>query len=783
MHPDLKTPCLLFFLLFAALLGHAQVENYARVRLSGSAAAFEQAILAGLSLDHSHADAEGRVAELSASEIALARQSGLHITTEIADLSTYYAERAAKDLQTLSARSSGTTPLPPGFQLGNMGGFLTLDQVYQELDSLTLNYPQLVTRRDTIGTTHEGRGIWMIKISDNPDLDETEPKVFLNALHHAREPISMMQLIYFLQHILDQYGQDPMITHLINERELYVVPVVNPDGYAYNQVANPNGGGMWRKNRYPNGAGAFGVDLNRNYSYAWGHDNLGSSNSPTSNSYRGTGPFSERETQAILHFCQDRPFATGFSYHGYGEYYVHPWGYDPAAPLAQQPYYAAINPSLFDHNHYYPGNATETVDYPANGVFDDWMVGDTIAKARGITFSPEVGNTSDGFWPLPSRIAPLCAQQVSANLRILRLAGPCIDLVPLTPAALGGSPLSIDFRLINQGLETQPPFRATFVSGDPAILSASAPVNLNTLASRATFDAAFQLSIAPGTPAGTLISGEIQLELAPGLITGHPISFRYAVPQTLLFDGAELGTANWSGSWATSTERAFTGMQAFTDSPFAPYGPFANATYSLIQPIDLSDYLLPVLSFKTLWNIDHATDYVQVEASEDGLNYQPLAGRLSWEGAAPGQPAGMPLYEGRRYDWQEERIDLSGFTGKHLYLRFSLHSNSWREREGFYFDDITVTAYAKPITALPPTLSLSARLAPNPSAGTLRLVADPAAAEAFDIQVLDLTGRSVWTGRLTAGQTLSLTELARGTYRYRIQAAGVSSPWQALVLH
>ncbi len=90
------------------------------------------------------------------------------------------------------------------------------------------------------------------------------------ALTHAREPASVQQLLYFMYYILENYGVDDEITDIVDNTELYFVPCVNPDGYVYNQMESPQGGGMWRKNRRNNGDGSFGVDLNRNFGYKWG---------------------------------------------------------------------------------------------------------------------------------------------------------------------------------------------------------------------------------------------------------------------------------------------------------------------------------------------------------------------------------------------------------------------------------------------------------------------------------------------------------------------------------
>ena len=92
--------------------------------------------------------------------------------------------------------------------------------------------------------------------------------------------------------LLEGYNSDEELTYLVNNREMYFVPVVNPDGYVYNQTTNPLGGGLWRKNRSVNSGNCMGVDLNRNFSFEWGNP-FGSSFDPCDNTYRGTEAFSE----------------------------------------------------------------------------------------------------------------------------------------------------------------------------------------------------------------------------------------------------------------------------------------------------------------------------------------------------------------------------------------------------------------------------------------------------------------------------------------------------------
>lgn len=769
----------LFLLLFAfgSLANLRAQDSHARVLLQGDDRAFHNALEAGVCLDHVSRQSDGIVAELSTAEIQAAETAGLSVTTIVPDIESFYAKRAANDV----ANMDDIAAAPAGFNFGSMGGFLTYHEVLAELDSMFLAHPTLITQRDSIGSTTQGHAIWLVKISDNPDIDESEPEVFYNALHHAREPLSMMQLIYFMQYLLDEYSQNPLVTYLINERELYFIPIVNPDGYLYNQQQYPNGGGMWRKNRSPQGGNDRGVDLNRNYGYGWGHDNLGSSPSTSSNTFRGPAPFSELETQAIHDFCVNRQIATGMSYHCYGEYLVHPWGFDDQQFLPDRETYHDFSPILFEHHHYYPGTPIETVGYPANGVWDDWMYGDQIAKPKAIAYSPEIGNAIDGFWPSPSRILPLCENQLQANLRIATLAGPCVDVHPEIPITLGGTTLDLKVRYQNHGLQPQGHFSTQFITAHPAVTGIPvATATFSGLSPEAWAVVAFQVTVDPATSPGTLISGTLRTTLDAGLILEHPVSFRYGTPDTIFFDDAESGPINWSGTWSTTDEKSYTGSKSFTDSPYAFYAPNAHEPFEMVLPIHLEQYELPMLSFWTVWDLDHATDYVQIEVSSDATNYLPLQGRLSWDGIAPEQPAQEPVYEGRPYKWREERISLQAFEGLDIYLRFKLVSNPWREREGFFFDDILVTGYNTAVNVDVPQPLQEARLIPNPTQGQVRL--HTPIQEPHTLQVQDLAGRHILTTTISPTTPIDLTQLSPGIYLYRLTTPQAQSPWQKLAL-
>ena len=310
----------------------------------------------------------------------------------------------------------------------DMGGYHTYSEVIVALDSMHTLYPSLTSGRIDIGHSLEDSVIWAFKISDNASVDEEEPEVFYNSLIHAREPAGMEVLLYFMWHLLDNYGSDPQATHLVDDRELWFVPVVNPEGYCYNEYTNPGGGGMWRKNRLNCGGGDWGVDLNRNWGYMWGYDDEGSSPYCWDETYRGSAPFSEPTTQVMRDFINGRNFVMSLDNHTYGEWLLYPWGYDYIY-TPDHNLFVAIAGSMAVFCGHVPATCWEAM-YPVNGGSFDWEYGELGI----IAISPEIGNGDDGFWPPSSRILPLCQLMLEPNLLWAELAdNPHKILAPTSP--------------------------------------------------------------------------------------------------------------------------------------------------------------------------------------------------------------------------------------------------------------------------------------------------------------------------------------------------------------
>jgi hypothetical protein len=310
---------------------------------------------------------------------------GLNFRTEIVheDLKAFYRSRLAPK---------------------DMGGFMTLSEINAKTDSLVDNFPNIVSDKYNLGQTIEGRDMWAIKISDNPNIDEDEPEILYTAAIHAREVITPMVLFNFADSLTQNYATDTEIQNLVDNREIWFCFCVNPDGYYHNEVTDPLGGGMWRKNRRHNIDGSYGVDLNRNWAYEWGYDNEGSSPDPSDETYRGTMGFSEPETQNMRDFHIERNFIISIYFHSYSDLILWPWGYDQFY-TEDNDIFQVLGDSMATWNGYNPTPAWGL--YVANGVTDDWIYGEQTLKNKTFAFTFEVGDYWDGFWPNVSDIPEL----------------------------------------------------------------------------------------------------------------------------------------------------------------------------------------------------------------------------------------------------------------------------------------------------------------------------------------------------------------------------------------
>ncbi len=196
-------------------------------------------------------------------------------------------------------------------------GYLDHTEIVDEMYDFESSYPSIckvydLTETYSMPPTYEERHIYAVKISDNVEQDEDEPTFLMVSCHHAREIVTPVIALYSIEQFISNYGSDPDITTLVDEYEIWISPVWNPDGYEYVYYVD----NMWRKNRQPYPP-AVGVDLNRNYPFGWNSSCSGSTD-PNSETYKGPSPASEVETQTMIKFSNDQHFTKILDYHSYG---------------------------------------------------------------------------------------------------------------------------------------------------------------------------------------------------------------------------------------------------------------------------------------------------------------------------------------------------------------------------------------------------------------------------------------------------------------------------------
>jgi len=301
------------------------------------------------------------------------------------------------------------------------GAFHSYLEVEEGLQSLTQQFSPIAALHN-LGQTIEGRNIWGVKISDNVELDEDEPEVLFVGCHHAREWISVEVPYMLAEHFVRNYRENPHIRRLVNQSEIWIVPLLNPDGLEYSIQTFR----WWRKNRRNNADGTFGVDPNRNYGYMWGFDNMGSSPNTYSQTYRGPYAFSELETEAMRQLFQQREFLAAISYHNYSNLILYPWSYaNVIAPHFSLFSFLSIRMSELIEavrgSYYLPGPGPML--YVTNGEFNDWAYGEYGTLAFTIELPPDEFLLG-GFVNAEAEIIPIFQENLPAALFLIQW---CID--------------------------------------------------------------------------------------------------------------------------------------------------------------------------------------------------------------------------------------------------------------------------------------------------------------------------------------------------------------------
>lgn len=652
----------------------------------------------GIAADHGiYVKGRHFISDLSKFEIRLLSENGLDFEVIIEDAETWYANpnrevinlRGPDDCEPIDPILN--YPVPENFETGSMGGYFTWQEMLAILDDMKELYPDLISTKQAIEgeLTFEGRPIHWVRISDNPDSDENEPEVLYTSLHHSREPGSLTQLIFYMWYLLENYETDDQIRFLVDETEMYFIPCVNPDGYVYNELNNPEGGGLWRKNRVINNDGSHGVDLNRNYGYEWGYDNEGSSINPLSETYRGPSPFSEPETRAVRDFCNQHQFQIALNYHTHGDLLVHPWSYSDSYTPDHETF-SNMARAMITENKYLAGTTSETVGYAVNGDSDDWMYGEQNSKPAILSFTPEVG-ASGGFWPPEEQIIPNAHKTMLMNLRTAALVHRFGILKDENPMVVSTTAANYNYSLQRIGLQNGSLEAVlTPISENVTVVqeSFSHDLNLNESA-----NGTFELTIDPEIQNGDTLKLFLSLDNG-AYIKGDTIT-KVFINNAPIFSDPVPSMDNWqieSGTWATTGTTFYSAPISITDSPNGVYANNVEDHIILQETIELGTTFEQIfLNFWAKWEIEPEYDYAQVAISVNSGDYIPLCGRYSKLGT-DNQDEGNPLYDGFQQEWVEEMIDITEYVepGDDLNIRFSMVSDGYLQEDGFYFDEVSL---------------------------------------------------------------------------------------------
>jgi carboxypeptidase T len=465
--------------------------------------------------------------------------------TTMAPMSSHRrAVLAAAFLALSIATPAATAAAEPEFPSGDTG-YHTYAEMAAEVAKAEADHPAIVDRF-SIGTSHQGRELWAVKISDDVGTDESEPEVLFDGLHHGDEHMSLEMTLAILRWLTDGYGSDDRVTRLVDSREIWIVFAVNPDGATYD-IAGSGGYRDWRKNRQPTpGSSSVGTDLNRNYPYKWGCCS-GSSGDPKSSRYRGTAPLSAPEARSFHDFVRSRvvggrqQIRASISFHTTGRLVMYPYGHtttnittamtrdDHSTLVAMARRFAATNGY----------DAIQASDlYLTSGTSRDWLYN----AYRIFAFTFEMSSDSTPY-PGDHMIGPETSRNRAAVLELIDLAACPFEVIDLERQRCGAfdDDLEVARGWMRDAQGTDTATGGRWQRGDPAATSASGPKQSGTTTSGIR---GLVTGTAPGSSAGANDLDEGTTSITSPAITmpsgaGQRLSFRYTFAHSAAASNAD----------------------------------------------------------------------------------------------------------------------------------------------------------------------------------------------------------------------------------------------------
>ncbi|MDY0152181.1 MAG: M14 family zinc carboxypeptidase [Candidatus Cloacimonas sp.] len=571
-----------------------------------------------------------------------------------------------------------------------MRAYYTLDEYHAFLQTTVANYPNLC-QLVQIGSSVQNRPMYMLKISDNVALEENEPELKYIGSIHGDEVVGFDMLIRLIGQLTSQYTTNTRIANIVNNTEIWICPMMNPDGYALVQRYN-----------------AAGVDLNRNFPLPTGV-------------LHPDGEAWQPETNAMIAFSNARDFDLSINFHGGALVINYPWDYtytlapDDALLHEMSLTYSRYNAPMYASTEFTQGVTNGAAWYVATGTMQDWNYGLTDC----IEVTAEIGTNK---WPAASTLDTYWSQNQESMLKylefaqngvvgivtnnsgtplsaIITIAGnsktektdlPVGDyhrlLLPgtyqVTASATGyiGQTFSVTVPAI--GAATQnfvlSPAALTSFNGQvrnlqgAAIPNASITLNTNPLTTlqsdaqglfqvASIYEGNYQISINANGYA--IFNQYVQVE-------GEGFRQVFILQAPIFSDNFDAGISNWTvtGLWNTVT---MDGSAVLTDSPSGNYSNNQNRTAKLTIPISLQNVANPGVSFRCKYALETGYDFVYVEASANGTTWVQLGS-----------------FTGTMSTWQNQYFSLANYAGQNCYFRFRLSTDSGQTADGIYIDDL-----------------------------------------------------------------------------------------------
>ncbi|XP_048013734.1 carboxypeptidase A1-like isoform X1 [Megalobrama amblycephala] len=286
-----------------------------------------------------------------------------------------------------------------------------LNSIYSFMDMLVAENSNLVSKI-VIGQSYESRPLNVLKFSTGAN----RPGIWIDTGIHSREWITQASGIWFAKKIVTDYGRDPILTDILNNYDIFLEIVTNPDGYAYTHSNDR----MWRKTRKPNpGSSCVGVDPNRNWETGFGGP--GASTNPCSQTYHGPSAHSESEVKAIVDFVKSHGNLKAFlSIHSYSQMLMYPYGFTETPAKDQAELHELARTAITELKSLYNtaytfGNMITTI-YQADGVTADW----TYEQGIKYSYTFELRDTGRYGFLLPAdQILPTAEETWLALMAIM----------------------------------------------------------------------------------------------------------------------------------------------------------------------------------------------------------------------------------------------------------------------------------------------------------------------------------------------------------------------------